>query len=217
MFALKRRGWAAVFLGLAVGPACGQTPPAGVVPASAAVKPVADKPVDLVLEDQFGRKADIATLRGHIIVLVYGDRAATDDCRALGENLHILFHPTAKGQPADKARLAPVEPLAGMPAGKASPDVIVVPVAAAGSVPGVVKDLIRSSVKKASPDVPVWLDFTGSMQDKFGLKSGQPNIAVFDANGHLRTKINGTPDRDSGTKLVQAIQNLRAEAAGLNR
>ena len=183
--------------------------------AASPTRPADGQPANLVLEDQFERRQDLAAYRGEVVVLVYGDRQGTDACRELGEKLHVLFHPTAVGQPGVKARTAPVAPLAGVPEGGRSPDVVVVPVACASGVPGVIRDLIRSGVKKASPDVPVWLDFAGAMEKDFGLRAGEPNIAVFDAAGRLRFKVNGSPDQPSITRLLQAIQNLRAEAAGL--
>ena len=175
------------------------------------------KPVELVLEDQFERRQDLAAYRGEVVVLVYGDRRGTDACREFGEKLHVLFHPTAAGRAPAEARRAPVAALQGVAAGKRSPDVVVVPVAAAGSVPGVIKDLIRTQVAKASPEVPVWLDFTGVMEKEFGLRGGQPNVVVFDAAGRLRLKVNGTPDQPTLDKLIQTIQNLRAEAVGLGK
>jgi hypothetical protein len=175
------------------------------------------KPVELVLEDQFERRQDLAAYRGEVVVLVYGDRRGTDACREFGEKLHVLFHPTAAGRAPAEARRAPVAALQGVAAGKRSPDVVVVPVAAAGSVPGVIKDLIRTQVAKASPEVPVWLDFTGVMEKEFGLRGGQPNVVVFDAGGRLRLKVNGTPDQPTLDKLIQTIQNLRAEAVGLGK
>lgn len=182
---------------------------------SAQAPNAANKPLELILEDQFGRRQDIAAFKGEVVVLIYGDRRANDVCRELGEKLHVLFHPTAQGQPAAKARTAPVAPLPGVPAGQRSPDVVVIPVAAVGDVPGVVKDLIRTQIKKASPDVPVWLDFTGTMQKQFTLRDGEANIVVFDHSARLRLKINGSPDKGVMDKLLQSIQNLRAEAAGL--
>lgn len=177
----------------------------------------ANKPVELVLEDQFSRRQDLAEHRGDVVVLIYGDRKAVDACREFGEKLHILFHPTAANQPPAKARLAPVVPLAGLAPGQRSPNVVVIPVASAGSLPNVVKDLIRSQIKKASPDVPVWLDFSGTMTTQFGQRDAQPNIVVFDHAGRLRLKINGMPDQPSMEKLLQTIQNLRAEAVGLRK
>src|SRR5207302_1982211 len=51
--------------------------------------PAAAKPVELVLEDQFERRQDLAAYRGEVVVLVYGDRKGTDACREFGEKLHV--------------------------------------------------------------------------------------------------------------------------------
>ena len=88
-----------------------------------AAQPPAVAPTSLVLGDQFDRKADLADLRGQVVVVVYGDRKATDACRTLGESLHVCWHPDAKGQPPAKAQAAPVVPLANLKPGQASPNV----------------------------------------------------------------------------------------------
>jgi hypothetical protein len=173
------------------------------------------KAVELVLEDQFERRQDLAAHRGNVVVLIYGDRRANDSCRKLGEKMHVLFHPTAQGQTPEKARTAPVAALEGVEAGKRSPDAVFIPVASTGTAPGLVKDVIRGQIKKGSPEVPVWLDFGGLMEKNFGLRGGEPNLVVFDGQGRLRMKINGTPDEKTEAKLLQTIQNLRAEAAGI--
>jgi len=149
------------------------------------------------------------------VILVYGDRKGTDASRELGEKLHVLFHPTAAGLTPAKARTASVVALAGVPAGKPSPEVAVMPVACIGSVPAPVRGIIRASLKQDAADVPVWLDFGSAMSDRFGLREGEPNLAIFDAQGRLRLKVNGTPDKATYDKLLQVTQNLRAEAAGL--
>lgn len=205
--------------------AYGQAPPAPLTKPPAEAKPTDPKPGDakpgepkpaeLVLEDQFGRKQDLASLRGDVVVLIYGDRRATDACKELGEKLHVLFHPTAAGQPAGKARTAPVVALPGVAPGARSPDVFIVPVAATGTVPTLIRDLIRTQIKKAAPDTPVWLDFDGKMEKAYGLRAGQPNVVVFDGHALLRLKVAGAPDKAALEKLLQTVQNLRAEAAGI--
>lgn len=180
-----------------------------------AQQPGAGKPVPLKFEDQFERENALADLRGRVVILVYGDRKGTEASRELGEKLHVLFHPTAAGQPPAKARVAPVAPLAGVPAGKPSPDVVIQAVACTGKVPSPVRALIRTGLKRDAADTPVWLDFGTVMADTFGLRDGEPNLVLFDAHGRLRLKVNGTPDRATFDKLLQTAQNLRAEAAGL--
>jgi hypothetical protein len=145
---------------------------------------------------------------------VYGDRKGNDACRALGERLHVYWHPSAQGQPPAQAQAAPVAPLPGLPPGRPSPDVRVVPVACCGKVPAPVRSAIRTQIAKGSPEVPVWLDFADTMKGTFGLTAGEPNVVVFDAAGRLRLKVNGAPDRAALDKLAQTVQQLRYEALG---
>ena len=97
--------------------------------AQAPVAAAPGSPVELALEDQFGRPQSLAAMRGRVVVYVYGDRKGTDASRTFGEQLHVLFHPTAKGKSGAEARTAPVSPLPNVPAGQPSPEVLIVPVA----------------------------------------------------------------------------------------
>jgi len=196
---MKRLMWAAVFAFV------------GVV--SLHAQPPAPKAVELVLEDQFERKTDLADLRGNVVVLVFGDRKGTDTCRMLGEQLHVCWHPDAKGQPPAKARTAPVVPLEGLKPGQVAPNVLVVPVACCGKVPAAIRPTISKQIAKGSPDVVVWLDFADTMKGMFGLTAGQTNLVVIDANGVARMKLNGVIDQPTMDKLVQTVQAIRAEAA----
>jgi hypothetical protein len=181
--------------------------------AAAFAQPVPAKDVALMMEDQFDRKTDLADLRGNVVLLVYGDRKGTDACRALGEQLHTCWHPTAKGQTPEKARAAPVVPLEGLKPGQASPNVLVVPVACCGKVPAAIRSTINKQIAKASPDVVVWMDYADAMKTAFGLTPGEPNVAVIDAAGRVRAKYNGTIDQANMDALVKVVQELRAEAA----
>lgn len=196
---MKRLTWLAVFLFVA--------------PLSAQPAAPAPKPTELVLEDQFERKADLADLRGNVVILVFGDRKGTDVCRALGEQLHVCWHPSAKGLPPAKAQAAPVVPLAGLKPGQVAPNVIVVPVACCGKVPPAVRPAIRNGVAKGSPDVVVWLDYADTMKTMFGLSAGETNVAVIDAAGVARLRVNGALDQAKMDELVKSVQALRAEAA----
>lgn len=176
-------------------------------------QPVPAKDVALAMEDQFDRKTDLADLRGNVVLLVYGDRKGTDACRTLGEQLHICWHPTAKGQTPEKARTAPVVPLDGLKPGQASPNVVVVPVACCGKVPAAIRPTINKQIAKASPDVVVWMDYADAMKTAFGLTPGETNVAVIDAAGRVRAKYNGTIDQTNMDGLVKTVQTLRTEAA----
>jgi hypothetical protein len=183
-----------------------------VVPLRAQPPAPAPKAVELVLEDQFERKTDLADLRGNVVILVFGDRKGTDTCRMLGEQLHVCWHPDAKGQPPAKARTAPVAPLEGLKAGQVAPDVLVVPVACCGKVPVAVRPTISRQIAKGAPEMVVWLDFGDTMKGMFGLTAGEANVVVIDARGVARMKLNGVIDQPTMDKLVKTVQGLRVEA-----
>jgi len=172
----------------------------------------APQPITLALEDQFDRKANLADLRGSVVILVFGDRKGSDACRTLGEQLHVCWHPGAKDQPPAKAQAAAVVPLEGLKPGQTSPNVIVVPVACCGKVPAAIRSAISKQIAKNSPDVVVWLDYTNAMKDMFGLTAGETNVVVIDATGVPRMKLNGTIDQPTMDKLVKTVQMLRYEA-----
>ena len=187
---------AAMALGWAVS-AHGQAPPA---------------PPALAFEDQYERPVSVAAVRGDIVVLLYGDRKSADANRALGERLHVAFHPAARGQPPARARQAPVLPLPDLPPGTRAPDVLAVPVACVGKVPGVVRAMIRTQIRGAAPDVPVWLDFQDTMRRQFGLSAGVPNLVVLDAAGRVRYRAAGAPAGEQFDRLVNFLESLRREA-----
>jgi hypothetical protein len=182
-----------------------------------AQKPAAKQPksVEITMEDQFETKNSVADHKGKVLILVYGDRNGIDASRELGSTLHVVFHPSAEGKTAKEAMKAPVAPLDGVASDKASPDVKVIPVAACTGVPGPIKGIIRKALAKDAADTSVWLDFDGVMAEKFTMREGEPNLVLIDAEGRLRLKVNGKPDKETMKKVLQAAQNLRAEAAGL--
>jgi hypothetical protein len=165
----------------------------------------------VVLEDQFEKVHDVRQHRGDVVVLIYGDRASADANKALGERLHVYFHPTAKGRPPAQARKAPVRPVPGAEAGMGSPDVLAIAVACIGPVPALVKGFIRGQFRRASPDVPVWLDFQDLMKGQFPFKAGVPNVVVLDTQGRYRYAAAGKPTAQGLEKLFAAIEQMRRE------
>ena len=123
--------------------------------------------------------------------------------------------PTAKGLTPAEARKAPVAAVDGLPAGKRSPNVQLIPVACTGKVPGVVTALVRREIKKASPDVPVWLDGDDRMKETFGQRESEPNLVVIDAAGRMRFRALGEMDAKTYARLIEVIDFLRKEAVGL--
>jgi hypothetical protein len=175
----------------------------------------ARQPIDLgglTMEDQFEQRQSVAAHRGDVLVLIYGDRKSADANRYLGEQLHIAFHPAARGQAPAQARLAPVLPVQGAPAGKRSPDVRLVAAASLGTVPSLLHGMIRAQFRGGSPDVPVWLDWQDALKKQFGLTPGAPNVVIVDAQGRLRYTFASEVSQEAFNQMMQAIEGLRREA-----
>jgi hypothetical protein len=183
-----------------------------VAAASRGEPPQAPLPV-VVMEDQFERRHDLAALRGDVVVLIYGDRKSAEANKALGEWLHVHFHPAARGRPPAEARQAPVRPVDGLPPGARSPDVRVIAVACVGKVPAVVRKVIQGQFRAASPDVAVWLDFEDQMRREFAFVPGVPNVAVFDPQGGYRHHAAGAPTQESAARLAEVVEAVRRQAA----
>ena len=175
------------------------------------------KPTELSFHDQFDRKADLADLRGAVVILVYGDRKANELCKTVGESLHVCWHPTAKGQPPAKAQTAPVvaarQPEAGPGVAERGGGAGRVLREGAGGDPGADPHAVREGV----PDAVVWLDFGDTLKGMFGQTAGEPNLVVFDAEGRMRMKLNGTPDQAAMDRLAKTVQELRVRSGAIVR
>jgi hypothetical protein len=167
---------------------------------------------EIAMEDQFEQKVDVKNYLGDVVVLIYGDQKSAASNRVLGEKIHTHFHPQAAGQTPAKARKAPVTPVPGVADGERSPEVVSIPVACIGKVPSLVAKLIRSQIRKGSPDVPVWLDFADRMKSEFPFKPGVPNVIVLDTHGRYRYAAAGQPTAAGTVKLLGKIEALRQEA-----
>jgi hypothetical protein len=169
--------------------------------------------VKVALEDQFERKQDVAQLRGNVVVVTYGDMDGAAANKALGDKLHLYYHPTAKGLSTGQASKAPAMPVPQLKEGSRSPDVRIVAVACVGKVLEPVKNYMRLRYKKESPDSTVLLDFEDKMLDEYSMKEGETNLLVVDAAGRIRLKVNGQLDPASYNKVLHVIDFLRKEAA----
>ena len=180
------------------------------VPLLAADTPQPVRPgVSISMPDQFDDRHNLGAYKGHVVVLLYGDKAGAKRNKQLGEALHVHYHPTAKGVDAKAAAKAEVSAIANWQG--ASPNVYVIPVACIGKVPDSVKFLIRRGFKSDAPDVPVWPDFENTMKDTLGMREDQPNLIVIDKDGKLAWRAMGEPDEKTWKRLVEVVDFLRTE------
>ncbi len=122
-----------------------------------------DAVIDLVLEDQRGKRRATADLRGRVAVLVHGDRGCADEARRFGVSVNALVHD----------------------AWSQAQSPLVIPVASIPGVPVLLRGTVRAAVKAAAGEFDVWLDFWGRVRDRFDLATGIPAAIILDATGRL--------------------------------
>ena len=171
-----------------------------------------ERPVNIVLEDQFRNRRETAQLRGDVVVLVFADRKGAEAAVELGRRLHLRFHPSAAGAAATEWSRQPVTGLPGWPAGAAVPDVHVIPIACVPEVPKPLHAVARSRLRKESEFVSVWLDFDDVMRQSFGMAPAEPNTAIIDTRGLTHSVLTGHLDELRFEEVVGTIDRLRMQA-----
>ena len=171
-----------------------------------------ERPVNVVMGDQFNNRVETAQLRGDVVVLVYAGRHGAEAAMELGRTLHTRFHPTAEGAEPKAWSTQPVVGLAGWPAGLPVPDVKVIPVACVPEVPKALHGMVRRRLKQESPVVPVWLDFEDVMRPSFGMVPDEPNVLLIDTRGMAQGVISGHLDQRKLDEVAALIDDLRKRA-----
>lgn len=168
---------------------------------------------NVAMSDQFGRAQDVTNLRGDVVVLVFADRQGAEASRALGERLHVEFHPSAKGLSPVQASKAAVRPVANWTHKTPAPDAKMVALACIGDVPSMIHSYVRKRFREVASDVPIWLDMNDQLRKQFTVKPGVANVVVLDVKGRQRFSTAGDFDTAQFQKLTDVIENLRMEAA----
>lgn len=171
-----------------------------------------ERPVNVVMGDQFNNRVETSQLRGDVVVLVYAGRHGAEAAMELGRTLHTRFHPTAEGAEPNAWSTQPVVGLAGWPAGLPVPDVKVIPVACVPEVPKALHGMVRRRLKQESPVVPVWLDFEDVMRPSFGMVPDEPNVLLIDTRGMAQGVVSGHLDQRKLDEVAALIDDLRKQA-----
>ena len=171
-----------------------------------------ERPVNVVMQDQFANRCETAAMRGDVVVLVYAGRHGAEAAMELGRTLHTRFHPTADGAEPKAWSTQPVVGVAGWPTGAPVPDVKVIPVACVPEVPKALHGMVRRRLKAESPVVPVWLDFEDVMRPSFGMVPDEPNVLLIDTRGMAQGVISGHLDQGKLEQVVALIDDLRKRA-----
>ena len=148
---------------------------------------------DATFEDPDGRTLVLATLRGRVVVIVYGTRGAVDQHSAWGRRVDGDLRARGVYHVEDAADQRPVQILA---------------LAQMGGIPGSFRGLVRAWVRSHVPkDFSLWLDWEDSMSARFGAHGDLSTVVVADRDGAVRLVVSGPPE---GSAWKQVSDLLRA-------
>jgi len=147
---------------------------------------------DLAWQDQEGRALQLASLRGRVVVIVYGGRAGVEEHSAWGKRLDAELRERGVYRAEDPESGRPVRILA---------------VAEMGGIPEAFRGLIRSAVRPGvEKGYSLWLDWDDRMKQLFGSHDPHSTVLVADREGTVRLVVGGPP---TGAPLGAVLDLLR--------
>jgi hypothetical protein len=145
-----------------------------------------------VFRDQEGRVLDLASLRGRVAVIVYGDRRAVERHVAWGRRLDADLRVRGVYR-AD-------EPMAARP-------IQILAVAQMGRIPGPFREMLRTLIRPhVEAGYSLWLDWDNVLSSAFGERNGDSTVVVVDREGAVRRVVAGPPE---GAPLRDVSEVLR--------
>jgi len=147
---------------------------------------------DLALQDQEGRALQLASLRGRVVVIVYGGRAGMEEHSAWGKRLDAELRQRGVYRTEDPETGRPVRILA---------------VAEMGGIPEAFQPIIRAAIRPGvEKGYSLWLDWDDRMKQLFGGHDPHSTVLVADREGTVRLVVGGPP---TGAPLGAVLDLLR--------
>jgi hypothetical protein len=146
---------------------------------------------DLTLQDQESRTLQLASLRGRVVVVVYGGRAGVDEHTAWGKRLDEELRRRGIFRREDPESGRPVRILA---------------VAEMGGIPDAFRGLIRTAIRpNVEKGYSLWLDWEDRLSRLFGNHEPHSTVLVADRDGVVRLVTGGAP---AGAPLQTVLDAL---------
>jgi hypothetical protein len=149
---------------------------------------------DLTLQDQEGRTLELSSLRGRVVVVVYGGRAGVEEHSAWGKRLDAELRERGVYRAEDPEATRPVRILA---------------VAEMGGIPETFRPLIRAAVRPGvEKGYSLWLDWEDRMARSFGAHEPHSTVLVADREGTVHLVVGGPPSGPPWQKVLQLLMKL---------
>jgi hypothetical protein len=148
----------------------------------------------LAFEDQEGHTLDLESLRGRVVVIVYGTRDGLDHHAEWGRRLHGELIGGGLYRSSDPPEGRPVRILA---------------LAQMGGIPPTFRPVIRAFVRGHVPaGFSLYLDWEDRMSRLFGAHRALSTVVVSDRDGTVRLVTTGLPREDTLRGVVEAVRRL---------
>lgn len=153
-------------------------------------------PFSLSLTDQYGRRVQFPPPAAEetperVTLVVVADREGAEENRSWAAALAQRYEAHLEG--------------------RATPHLVVLPVAHLAGVPAFLRGIVRRQFEKPESNgdsLPaIGLDWRGEVKKQLGLERGVPNLAVFDSAGTLRLQSAGTAE-DAGNEVFTLLDRL---------
>jgi hypothetical protein len=161
--------------------------------ASAAAAGMAALPA-ATFQDQDGEMLDLASLRGRVVVIVYGTRSAVDQHIAWGKRIDGELRARGVYGVEDPHERRPVRILA---------------LAQMGGIPEAFRGMLRSYIRlHVEKGYSLWLDWEDRMSALYGAHGNLPTVVVADRDGAVRLVVSGPPDGAAWQQVSELLLSL---------
>lgn len=146
------------------------------------------------LRDQYDSVSTLDSMRGHVVLLVVGDRRGN-------QYMGAYTRPVRERFSAEQLRIVPIANLRGVPF----------------FVKGSVRGRFRGTTPEGRPRSPVLLDWNGTIARLYGFRSDLTNVYLIDAGGTLRYAAAGQGAAAEVGRLLEAVERTLAESPAEGR
>lgn len=145
-------------------------------------------------QDQEGRALELASLRGRVVVVVYGGRGGIDHHVAWGRRLDAELRTRGVYRSEDPETQRPVQILA---------------LAQMGGIPDAFRSMLRAAIRPhVERGYSLWLDWDDLMSRLFGASTRGSTVVVADRDGWVRLVVSGLPDGPSYQTVSDLLKTL---------
>jgi len=145
-------------------------------------------------QDQDGHTLDLPSLRGRVVVIVYGTRDAVDQHVAWGKRIdgELLARGVYRMQDARERRPVQILALAQM-----------------GGIPEAFRGMLRAYLRlHVEKGYSLWLDWEDRMSALYGSHGDLATVVVADREGAVRLVVSGRPEGVAWRQVSELLRSL---------